>query len=136
MVSCVLLLGDGSARATTACLVWMLLVKLVESMPCSEPTIVSLVASLLDINVNFELHGDGSSKQALVAQAALQNQAAVVQPCSTLQWIGMARDFIGLPIGDHVGTSSQLQRILEDMVSSYNARPRGRGLRRGSHAIT
>ena len=92
-------------------------------MPCYEPNIVSLITSLLDISVNFELHGDGSSTQALVAQAALQNQAAAVQPCSTLQWIGMARDFMGMPIGDHVGTSSQLQRTLEDMVSSYNARP-------------
>ena len=123
MVSFLLLLGDGSARATAACIVWMLLVKFVDSMPCNEPNIVSLITSLLDISVNFELHGDGSSTQALVAQAALQNQAAAVQPCSTLQWIGMARDFMGMPIGDHVGTSSQLQRTLEDMVSSYNARP-------------
>ena len=87
VVSFHLLLGDGSARAVAACLVWTLLVKFVESMPRGDRTIVNLVLSLLDINVNFELHGDGSRKQALIAQAALQNQAAAVQPCSTLQWI-------------------------------------------------
>ena len=99
VVSFHLLLGDGSARAVAACLVWSLLVNFVESMPREDPTLVSLVASLLDINVNFELDGDGSRKHALIAQAALQNQAAAVQPCSTLQWIGMARDFTGLKIG-------------------------------------
>ena len=123
MVSFHLLLGDGSARATAACLVWTLLVKMVDSIPCAEPVVSNIVASLLDIKVNFEVYGDGSSKQALLAQVALQNQAAAVQPCSTLQWIGMARDFTGLPIGDHVSNSSQLQKTLDEMVNAYNARP-------------
>ena len=123
MVSFHLLLGDGSARATAACLVWTLLVKMVDSIPCDEPVVSNMIASLLDIKVNFQVYGDGSSKQTLVAQAALQNQAAAVQPCSTLQWIGMARDFTGLPIGEHVSSSSQLQKTLDEMVNAYNARP-------------
>ena len=123
LVSFHLLLGDGSARATAACLVWTLLVKFVDQMPCDDPTIVNFVASLIDISVNFEVHGDGSRKHALIAQAALQNQAAAVQPCSTLQWIGMARDFTGHEIGEHVSTTMLLQKTLEEMVNSYNVRP-------------
>jgi hypothetical protein len=92
-------------------------------MPCSNPAVVSLVASLLDLNVHFELHGDGSRKCALIAQAALQNQAAAVQPCSTMQWISMARDFTGVVIGDHVSSTTLLQKTLEDMVNAYNVRP-------------
>jgi len=122
-VSFHLLLGDGSARATAACLVWILLLKFIDVMPCSNPAVVSLVASLLDLNVHFELHGDGSRKCALIAQAALQNQAAAVQPCSTMQWISMARDFTGVVIGDHVSSTTLLQKTLEDMVNAYNVRP-------------
>lgn len=121
-VSFTLLLGDGSARALAAGLVWTLLVKHVSSLPSQTEPVQSMVASLLDIHVNFEPH-DGSSQQALIVQAVRQAQAAAVLPCNTLHWVGMAIQYTGQSIGEHSRSTATLERTLEQMVTSYNDRP-------------
>ena len=118
-----LLLGDGSARALAAGLVWTLLVKHVSAIPCQTEPVQSMVTSLLNINVNFEAHGDGSGQQALVVQAVRQAQAAAVLPCNTLHWVGMAIQYTGQKIGEHSRSTATLERSLEAMVKSYNDRP-------------
>lgn len=122
-VSFTLLLGDGSARALAAGLVWMLLVKHSNAIPCQTEPVRNMVASLLNIHVNFEAHGDGSSQQALVVQAVRQAQAAAVLPCNTLHWVGMAIQYTGQRIGEHSRSTATLERTLEAMVKSYNDRP-------------
>lgn len=118
-----LLLGDGSARAVAAGLVWTLLVQHVSSIPCQTEPVQSMVASLLDLHVNFESHGDGSDQQALVVQAVRQAQAAAVLPCNTFHWVGMAISYTGQSIGAHSCNTTTLERTLEGMVKSYNDRP-------------
>ena len=115
--------GDGNQRGVAAMVVWTILVDTVRNMPCGDENVVNLVNSLLQVGVNFEVHGDGSKKQALIAQAARQNQAAAVLPCSTLQWVRMLNDYTGLPIGNHVSSIAQLETALDDMVNAYNAHP-------------
>ena len=122
-VSFTLLLGDGSARAVAAAWVWMLLAEHVSQIPCRTEPVSSMIASLLDLRVNFEVHGDGSAQQALVVQAVRQAQAAAVLPCNTLHWVGMAIMFTGQNIGTHVRSTSTLERTLDTMVRAYNARP-------------
>lgn len=122
-VSFHLLLGDGSTRAVAACIVWMLLVKHVDKIPYGDPQVEQVVRSLLSIQVSFERHGTGTPKEALLAQASRQNQAASVQPLHTLAWIGMVKSFTGLAIGNHPLSTIQLQKTMEDMVSTYNAHP-------------
>ena len=112
-VSFHLLLGDGSARAVAACIVWALLVRSKDNIPAGDIFVEKLVMSLLTITVNFELHGTGTPKEALLAQCSRQNQAAAVQPVQTLQWVGMVKAYTGLAIGAHpctTGHSSPLSR--------------------------
>jgi hypothetical protein len=96
-VSFHLLLGDGSSRAVAACLVWMMLCKFVDKIPGGVPEVEQLVLSLLHLSVSFERHGAGTPKEALLAQASRQNQAAAVLPVHTLSWVGMVRDHTSLP---------------------------------------
>jgi len=122
-VSFHLLLGDGAARGVAACIVWLLLVRHVDQIPDGEPEIGKLVRSLMRISVSFEKHGTGTPKEALLAQASRQNQAAAVLPVHTLSWITMVKSFTGLPIGNHPLTTIQLVKTIDEMVSAYNAHP-------------
>lgn len=122
-VSFHLLLGDGSARAVAACIVWALLVKSKNSIPAGDIFVEKLVMSLLAVTVNFELHGTGTPKEALLAQCSRQNANAAVLPVQTLQWVGMVREYTGLPIGGHPCTTATLVKVIEDIVSMYNQHP-------------
>jgi hypothetical protein len=122
-VSFHLLLGDGSARAVAACLVWLLLTENVARIPRMEPMIDKMIRSLLCMQVSFERHGSGTPREALVAQASRQNQKAAVQPVHTLQWIGMVKVHTGVNIGEHSGNASALMKCMETMVSDYNSHP-------------
>jgi hypothetical protein len=122
-VSFHLLLGDGSARAVAACIVWAMLVRSKNSIPAGDMFTEKLVMSLLAVTVNFELHGTGSPKEALLAQCSRQNQAAAVLPVQTLQWVGMVKEYTGLPIGGHPCTTATLLKVIEDIVSMYNQHP-------------
>lgn len=117
-----LLFGDGSARGVAALIVWTLLVRRAgELRPDSGVT--EMVESLWAIPTNFEEHGDGSERAALIAQAARQNQAAQVLPVNTLEWIGMIKDWAGMEIGASSGTRASMTKKLEEMVQAYNAHP-------------
>ena len=119
-VSFHLLLGDGSARAVSACVVFMAIMRSLASMPRAEPSVEHLVRSLMSMTVSFELHGSGSNKESLLAQCSRQNQAAAVQPVSTLQWISMVSNFTNVKLGQSFGTTSQLQQSLEQLINDYN----------------
>ena len=67
-----LLFGDGSARGVAAMIVWVLILKNIDSLSV-DSAMEDLVMSVLRIPTNFEEHGDGSAKANLVAQAARQN---------------------------------------------------------------
>jgi hypothetical protein len=122
-VSFHLLLGDGSARAVAACLVWLLLTQNLAHIPRVEPIVDKMIRSLLMMQVSFERHGSGTPREALVAQASRQNQMAAVQPVHTLQWIGMVRVHTGINIGEHSANASNLLKSMETMVGDYNNHP-------------
>lgn len=118
-----LLFGDGSARGVAACVVWVLLLRRLQELDAGDVGIVEVVESLMAIPTNFEEHGDGSAHAALVAQAARQNQHAQVLPVSTIEWIGMAKDYAGIDLGSSTASRAVLVRKLEEMVSAYNSHP-------------
>ncbi len=122
-VSFHLLLGDGCSRAIAACLVWKMLSENVDEIPFHDPIVSKVILSLLCMQVNFERHGTGTPREALVAQASRQNQAAAVMPVNSIQWIGMTREYTGIKIGAHVGSTAQLQKCLEGRISEYNEHP-------------
>jgi hypothetical protein len=122
-VSFHLMLGDGSARAVAACLVWLLLTQNVGRIPRVEPMVDKMIRSVLSMQVSFERHGSGTPREALIAQASRQNQMAAVQPVHTLQWIGMVRVHTGISIGEHSGNASTLLKSMETMVGDYNTHP-------------
>ena len=115
-----LALGDGSARAVAATIVWILVAKRKAELSPDDFSMQKLVWSLSGINVNFERHGAGTPKDCLIAQVSRQNQAAAVQPVSTVQWLGMIRQYLGEAIGTSFKGTSQVQQVLEDLVDSYN----------------
>jgi hypothetical protein len=116
-----LLFGDGSARGVSAMIVWILLVRRAKDLQ-PDPDFISMVESIWHIPTNFEEHGNGSLQDALIAQAARQNQAALQLPVNTIQWVGMIKDYAGLEIG--VATSkASMVKVLEQMVQAYNAHP-------------
>ena len=78
---------------------------------------MALVSSLLDMEVNIEVHGDGSKKAQLVAQAARQTQAAQAWPCSTMEWLTMATTVAGVPSSGSVNATTQLTTALYEVVS-------------------
>ncbi len=80
-----LLLGDGCSRAIAACLVWKMLSENVDEIPFHGPVVSKVILSLLCMQVNFERHGTGTPREALVAQASRQNQAAAVLPVNSIQ---------------------------------------------------
>ncbi len=119
-----LLFGDGSARGLAAWVVWMLILRRLQELPTKDPAMEKLLHSILNIPTNFELHGDGSKQALLLAQAARQNQHAQVLPVDTMQWIGLIRDFTGVPLGGPlIGTKGRLVQILETMMAAYNSLP-------------
>jgi hypothetical protein len=122
-VSFHLLLGDGSARAVAACLVWLLLTENIARIPRMEPMIEKMIKSVLMMQVSFERHGAGTPREALVAQASRQNQKAAVQPVSTPQWIGMVKVYTSINIGEHSGNTTALMKCMETMVTDYNSHP-------------
>jgi hypothetical protein len=120
-----LLFGDGSARGVAAMIVWVLILKNIDSLSVDN-TMEDLVMSILRIPTNFEEHGDGSAKANLVAQAARQNQLAQVLPVNTLEWLSMTVQFHGIDIGTLRPTKENRALIvsnLEAMLSAYNQLP-------------
>lgn len=114
--------GDGSARGVAACVVYMLVLRRLQEVPAMDPQVETMIMSLLRIPTNFELHGDGSAKALLVAQAARQNQHAQVLPVNTLEWIGMIMQFSGLSFGSQQARTVLLKNM-EQMVGAYNELP-------------
>lgn len=116
--------GDGSARGIAASVVWALILRRQAEIPPKDPAVEDLIESLWAIPTNFELHGDGSERAALVAQAARQNQAAQTLPVNTLEWIGMVVKYARLSIGSPNATSkAALLRHLDQMMAAYNEHP-------------
>ena len=113
-------LGDGSARAIAAMLVWRLIGEHISDLSATDERDQHLVWSLSGVSVNFERHGSGSATETLIAQASRQNQAAAVLPVSTVQWLNMIRDFLGEPLGHSFKGTSQVQQVMETIVESYN----------------
>ena len=109
-----------AARAVAATIVWILVAKRKAELGPDDFSMQKLVWSLSGINVNFEKHGAGTPKDCLIAQVSRQNQAAAVQPVSTVQWLGMIRQHLGEPIGTSFKGTSQVQQVLEDLVDAYN----------------
>ena len=120
-----LLFGDGSARGVAVMIVWVLVLKNIDSLS-ADSAVEDLVMSILRIPTNFEEHGDGSAKANLVAQAARQNQLAQVLPANTLEWLSMTVQFTGIDIGTLKPTKENRAMIvtnLEAMLSAYNQLP-------------
>jgi hypothetical protein len=115
--------GDGAARGVAACVAWSLILNRVNDIPPKDPAVMDLVESLMTIPTNFELHGDGSERAALVAQAARQNQAAQALPVNTIEWIGMVVEYAGLTIGSTPVAGTALLRHLDQMMQAYNEHP-------------
>ena len=115
--------GDGAARGVAACVAWSLILHRVKDLPPKDPAVVDLVESLMAIPTSFELHGDGSERAALIAQAARQNQAAQALPVNTVEWIGMVVEYAGLHIGSTPVAAAALLRQLDAMMQAYNEHP-------------
>ena len=116
--------GDGSARGVAASVVWSLILRRANAIPPKDPNVEDLIESLWAIPTNFELHGDGSERAALIAQAARQNQAAQTLPVNTLEWIGMVAKFANLTIGGpNAASKAALLRHLDQMMAAYNELP-------------
>lgn len=111
-------LGDGSARAIAAVIVWTLIDK--DELTQGDEDMQHLVFTLSGLSVNFEKHGSGTPKETLIAQVSRQNQAAAVLPVSTMQWISMIRSFCGQPLCGNFKSTSQVSQVLEEMVDAYN----------------
>ena len=122
MVLFQLLFGDGSARGVAAMIVWTLMVRRAKELS-PDSGVTEMVESLWAIPTSFEEHGDGSERAALIAQAARQNQAAQVLPVSTLEWIGMIKDYSGVEIGASSSTRAAMMKKLEEMIQAYNSHP-------------
>jgi hypothetical protein len=119
-----LLFGDGSARGIAACVVWSLIQRRVNQIPPNDAAVEDLLESLWALPTNFELHGDGSERASLVAQAARQNQAAQTLPVSTIEWIGIVVKHANLAIGSSNATSrAALLRHLDILMQAYNEHP-------------
>ena len=120
-----LLFGNGSARGVAAMIVWILIVKNMDSISVDigNDRVEDLVMSVLRIPTNFEEHGDGSAKANLVAQAARQNQLAQVLPVNTLEWLSMTLEFTGIDIGAASLNRASIVSNLEAMLSAYNQLP-------------
>lgn len=119
-----LLFGDGSARGVAAMVVFLLVLRNIDTLSANDHGTEDMVMSLLSINTNFEDHGDGSERAKLVAQAARQNQHAQVLPVNTLEWITMAATFCDISIGRAVKENrNSILQALEGMLSSYNDLP-------------
>jgi hypothetical protein len=115
--------GDGAARGVAACVAWSLILHRVKDIPPKDPAVLDLVDSLMAIPTNFETHGDGSERAALVAQAARQNQAAQALPVNTIEWIGMVLEYAGLTIGSSTVATTSILRHLDQMMQAYNEHP-------------
>jgi hypothetical protein len=117
-----LLFGDGSARGISALIVWTLIVRRSSELT-PDAGVTDIVESLWALPTSFEEHGDGSERAALIAQAARQNQAAQVLPVSTIEWIGMVKDWAGMEIGASISSRAAMSKKLEEIMDAYNAHP-------------
>ena len=121
-------------RGVAAGLLWQLLVhlhskrhQLDQVWSWQDPALMALVQSLWQIPCIWEVHGDGSERACIVAQMARQNQAAEVQPVSTLQFVQIIFQQTlpggGLMAGTSSMTRRQLQETLTALSAAYNHHP-------------
>ena len=138
-----LLFGDGQARGLSARLAWQFLIMHFRNAPnmIGEPMSMHIMESLLNIPSVFEVSGDSSHEDLMVAQAIRQNvKATYALPMNTLEWVGMILRTCGLKLGQ-AGVSGQA--ILECMqrcttkydssveVDAYDMQPVAKRPRRG-----
>jgi hypothetical protein len=126
--------ANGVLRGVAAGLLWQLLVHLHRkrhdldpAWNWQDPALILLVQSLWQIPCIWEVHGDGSERACIVAQMARQNQAAEVQPVSTLQFVQIILQQT-LPGGGAMASTTsmtrrQLQETLAALSTAYNQHP-------------
>lgn len=116
--------GNGVIRGVAAMTVWMVALMLFEKqrleIPWKDLGTRQLLLSLWEMPTTWETHGDGSERACVVAQMARQNQAAEVQPVSTLQWIQIV---VGRTAGfSHTGRRDLLDK-LRLLSQDYESHP-------------
>ncbi len=116
-------LGDGSARQVAVCLIWTLLVKHVTDIPAGDAQTKDLVDNLWTVPASFKIYGQGSNREALLAQAAQQNQRAQARPVQTLDWIHMLLSNTGMCMGGAKSTRKELTRHMESLFAAYHKLP-------------
>jgi hypothetical protein len=114
--------GDGSCRGLAAGLCLKLLAEGLDSLPPGDVGLRHLLSGLFNIPTNFETHGQGTARDALIAQVARQNQAAQVLPVNTVEWCDILMKFCGLSLGN-IGPRDTLLSQMENFVNAYNHHP-------------
>ena len=102
IIAAKLLFGDGQARSLSARLAWQLLLVHFRNTPSliGDPTSMQVMKSLLNVPTVFELSGESSQEDLMVAQAVRQNvKATYAMPMNTIEWVGMILRTCGLKLG-------------------------------------
>lgn len=122
-----LLFGDGQARGLAARLAWQVLLQAIAKGDVTEsqkPSFERVLESLLRIPTVFEVHGDGSDLDMLVAQAVKQNVKAKTQlPMNTLEWANLVLRLAGVQLPSAVipaDNSTLLLATLQKLVAKYD----------------
>ena len=105
----------------------MLLEKILPKLPDETRKgsgVADYVLSFLVIDTVFEKFGDGSNRAALVATIARQEQEAQVQGVSTIEWVRIIVDDLGIQLGSNMLKSrAAVLQALSDFVSAYDTLP-------------
>jgi hypothetical protein len=117
-------LGNGSARAVAAMLVWILFEDHILGMGKEEPALGDFMLSFLTISTSYECHGDGSDRAAIVATIARQEQDAQVQGVTTVDWIRIIMRDRGITLGEaSLKSRADVLKAMTDFLQQYEQLP-------------
>ena len=94
--------GNGAARGVAAMIVYMLIQEMADNADDLGGLLrdLSYISdSFISIRTQYEKHGDGSDRAAIVANIARQEQDAKVQGVSTYEWVRIILQDRGMVLG-------------------------------------
>ena len=128
--------GNGSARGVAAMTVWVLFDQLLSTSPAPGEPLQAWLLNFFKIPSIYEHYGDGSTRATLVHTIARQEQDAMVEGVSTVDWITIILSQGGSGLSFAGITRKKSGSFIAGAIGPLRGTARGAGLRRSGHAAT
>ena len=115
--------GNGSARGVAAMTVWVLFDQLLSTSPAPGEPLQAWLLNFFKIPSIYEHYGDGSTRATLVHTIARQEQDAMVEGVSTVDWITIILSQGGSGLSFAGITRKSLVASLQELLGLYEALP-------------